>query len=87
MWAARAARDVVALGTAPLPWPRMTRTGCSLGLAFLPLYVAGYVEEAVVSAIFGNLLAFTDQAGPLKERLAVVSPARSPARSPAASAR
>jgi hypothetical protein len=69
----RASGDVVAVTPGPLPWPRMLRTGLSLGAAFSVLALAGKPAEAVLAALFANLLVFIDQAGPLKERLAVVA--------------
>jgi hypothetical protein len=72
-WGSRALRDIAAIAPGPLPWPKAARTGLSLGLAFLPLAAAGWIQEAVMAALFANLLIFIDQAGPLNERLAVLA--------------
>jgi hypothetical protein len=69
----RALRDAAAIAPGPLPWPKVARTGLSLGLAFLPLAAAGWIQEAVIAALFANLLIFIDQAGPLKERVVVLA--------------
>jgi hypothetical protein len=72
-WGSRALRDIGAIAPGPLPWPKAARTGLSLALAFLPLAAAGWIQEAVMAALFANLLIFIDQAGPLKERVAVLA--------------
>lgn len=71
-WAVRAFREITEIKSGALPWPRMLRTGLSLGAAFAVLAFTADPRLGVLAALFGNLLAFIDQAGPLQERLAVV---------------
>lgn len=68
----RLLRDAVAVADTPWPVARMLQTGGSLAAAFGSFAVLGALDLAVLCAIFTNLLLFTDQAGPFRERVAVV---------------
>jgi hypothetical protein len=68
-------REVTAVTRNPVPRARMIRTGATLGVTFGVWWISGRLEEAVLAAVFTNLLVFLDHAGPLRERLGVVAAA------------
>ena len=64
--------EAIAITDAPLPRARMLRTGLTMAAVFGFWAVLGRLDEAVLAAVFTNLLLFLDHPGPLRERLLVL---------------
>lgn len=64
--------EAIAVTGTPAPRARMLRTGLTIGATFGVWALAGRLDEAVLAAVFTNLLLFLDHAGPLRERLGVL---------------
>lgn len=65
-------RDSVAASPGPWPWSKMVRTGLSIALGFGLFAAMGNLAAAILCAVFTSLLIFMDQAGPVRERVAVL---------------